>query len=71
MEGLQQFETSTPTSGLLDFEQLANWLNDSVRHLRRLVHEERIPYIKLGHFIRFDPAAVTEWLNENRHGTSA
>ena len=37
---------------LLDYQQLAVWLNDSIRHLRRLVSEERIPHIKVGHFVR-------------------
>jgi excisionase family DNA binding protein len=54
---------------LLDYQQLAAWLNDSVRHLRRLVSEERIPYIKIGHFVRFDPAEIAEWLNANRRGS--
>jgi excisionase family DNA binding protein len=55
---------------LLDYQQLSVWLNDSVRHLRRLVDEKRIPYIKVGHFVRFDPAAISEWLASNRRGTN-
>jgi excisionase family DNA binding protein len=56
---------------LLDYEQLSEWLNDTVRHLRRLVDEDRIPYIKVGHFVRFDPAAIADWLVANRRGTWA
>lgn len=37
------------------------------RHFSRLVAERRIPYIKWGHLIRFDPAAIDEWLGEARH----
>jgi excisionase family DNA binding protein len=55
---------------LLDYAQLAEWLNDSVRHLRRLVNEERIPYIKIGHFVRFDPVQITEWLDAHRRGVA-
>jgi len=55
---------------LLDYQQLAAWLNDSVRHLRRLVSEERIPHIKIGHFVRFDSAEIAEWLKANRRGVA-
>jgi excisionase family DNA binding protein len=51
---------------LLDIETLAVHLNDSVRHVRRLVAEQRIPYIKVGHFIRFDPAEINDWLQAQR-----
>lgn len=56
------------TVKLLDYNELAVWLNDSVRHLRRLVHENRIPYLKVGHFIRFDADHISQWLDHNRHG---
>ena len=51
---------------LLTYQQLAQWLNDSVRHIRRLVLEDRIPYHKVGHFVRFDPNDIAEWLEANR-----
>jgi excisionase family DNA binding protein len=50
---------------LLDYDQLAVWLNDSVRHLRRLVDEKRIPYHKVGHFVRFDERGIIAWLQAN------
>ena len=59
---------TAPTGRLLDYDELALWLNDSVRHLRRLVHENRIPYLKVGHFIRFDSEQISQWLRDNRHG---
>lgn len=43
----------------------------SVRHVRRLVAEKRIPYIKVGHFIRFDPEQIRQWLAEHAHEVSA
>ena len=58
-------------SRLLTYEELAEWLNDSVRHLRRLVDEDRIPYRKVGHFVRFDPREIVEWLDANRRGGRA
>jgi excisionase family DNA binding protein len=51
---------------LLTYQQLAVWLNDSVRHIRRLVLEDRIPYHKVGHFVRFDPVEIADWLEANR-----
>jgi excisionase family DNA binding protein len=51
---------------LLDIEGVAEHLGVTVRHVRRLVHERRIPYVKWGHLLRFDPAAVAEWLEEAR-----
>ena len=51
---------------LLDIEAVAEHLGVSVRHVRRLVHERRIPYLKWGHLPRFEPAAVAEWLERSR-----
>jgi excisionase family DNA binding protein len=51
---------------LMDIAALAEYLDDSVRHVRRLVAERRIPYLKVGHFIRFDPKDVNDWLKAKR-----
>jgi excisionase family DNA binding protein len=65
--------TTTPPSDqadpalLLDYQELASWLHDSVRHLRRLVNENRIPFVKIGHYIRFDREQVRCWLQDNAH----
>jgi hypothetical protein len=34
--------------------------------VRRLVAEKRIPYLKVGHFVRFDPAEIAAWLDNAR-----
>ena len=47
---------------LLDVDELAERLNISVRHVRRLVAERRVPYLKVGHLLRFEPAAIDEWV---------
>ena len=61
-------DTPTPSTlpELLDISALAEHLGVQPRHIRRLVHEKRIPYIKWGHLIRFDPTDITQWLAENR-----
>lgn len=51
---------------LLDVEGVAEELSTSVRHIRRLVHERRIPVVRVGRLIRFDPADIAAWLDEHR-----
>lgn len=51
---------------LLDIPALARLLGTTVRHVRRLVGERRVPYIKVGHFIRFDPSEIEIWLEAQR-----
>lgn len=66
MTTVHKAQTEIPQ--LLDIPTLAETLGDSVRHIRRLVAERRIPYIKIGHFIRFDASEIGQWLNEHRRG---
>lgn len=47
---------------LLDQRGLAGRLGITERHVRRLVAERRIPYVKVGRFVRFDPRAVAAWI---------
>lgn len=47
---------------LIGVEELATQLGVGVRYVRRLVAERRVPYIKLGHLVRFDPAEIADWL---------
>lgn len=51
---------SLPT--LIDLEEAAHHLGTTTRHLRRLIAERRIPYVKIGHLIRFDPRELEGWL---------
>jgi excisionase family DNA binding protein len=53
---------TTELPRLVDIETLAGSLGVSVRHVRRLVQERRIPYIKWGHLLRFDPTEVRAWV---------
>jgi excisionase family DNA binding protein len=57
---------ATQLPRLLDITTLASHLGVNARHIRRLVAERRIPYIKWGHLIRFDPDEIATWLDENR-----
>ncbi|HEX4491902.1 MAG TPA: helix-turn-helix domain-containing protein [Acidimicrobiia bacterium] len=58
--------TPTPLPNLVDIDTLAAHLGVSVRHVRRLVAERRIPFVKWGHLLRFDPIAIATWLDEQR-----
>lgn len=58
-----------PRGTLLDVEGAAAYLGTSTRHIRRLVEERRIPFIKLGPGrsarLRFDAARLDAWLEEH------
>jgi excisionase family DNA binding protein len=55
---------------LLTIDQLADRLGVSIRHIRRLIAEKRVPYLKVGHFVRFDPSEIAAWLDHSRVTTS-
>lgn len=59
-------ETRQRQLRLLDVPTTADRLGVSVRYVRRLVAERRIPYIKLGHLLRFDPDEVDAWVDQAR-----
>lgn len=58
-------DPSTPP-GLLDIDGAATRLGVPIRHLRRLVAERRIPYIKWGARLHFDPAEIDDWVDRHR-----
>jgi excisionase family DNA binding protein len=51
---------------LLTIDQLAEQLGITTRHVRRLIAERRVPYLKVGKLVRFDPAEVADWLDDRR-----
>lgn len=46
--------------------QVAERLGVSERHIRRLVAERRIPFVKWGHLLRFDPVELEDWIEAAR-----
>jgi excisionase family DNA binding protein len=56
---------------LLTIDQLAERLGTTVRHVRRLVADRRVPYIKVGRLVRFDPNAIKAWLDAARRDPDA
>ncbi|MGD0081974.1 MAG: helix-turn-helix domain-containing protein [Acidimicrobiales bacterium] len=59
--------TTKPLPHLLTIEELADHLGVTVRHIRRLIAEQRVPYVKWRRFIRFDPDEIACWLDDARH----
>lgn len=57
---------STSLPQLLTMDQLAERLGVTRRHVRRLVDERRVPFLRIGRFIRFDPSEIADWLDANR-----
>jgi excisionase family DNA binding protein len=51
---------------LVDLPAVAQRLGVNERHVRRLVAERRIPFLKWGHLLRFDPAEIDRWLERAR-----
>ena len=48
---------------LIDLPAVAERLGVNHRHVRRLVAEGRIPVVKWGRLLRFDPADIEAWLD--------
>ena len=58
----------TPTRrrrSLVTAAQLAMYLGDTERHIRKLIFERRIPVIRVGGKVRFNLDAIDTWLDEH------
>lgn len=51
---------------LLTIEDLAQRLSVDVSFVRHLVHQRRIPYVKVGPYVRFDVGDVVRWVAAQR-----
>lgn len=51
---------------LMDVATLAAHLGLTVRTIRRKVAQGEIPFLKLGHLIRFDAVEINAWLDQAR-----
>lgn len=69
--GIQDHESHDFPEALWAIEEVAARLGVPVRHVRRLVAERRIPFIKWGHLLRFDRAELEDWLNSARFPPAA
>ena len=53
-------------TGFLDVGTLAERLGVTPRFVRRLVQERRVPFLKIGKFVRFDPREIEGWIDAAR-----
>lgn len=58
--------TQTGRRSLMDLPAVAERLGVNERHIRRLVAERRIPYVKWGRLLRFEPDEIDQWLAASR-----
>jgi len=54
-------------SALVDIRTVAKLLGVTERFVRRLVAERRIEFVKVGHYVRFDPEVVRDWVENRRY----
>jgi excisionase family DNA binding protein len=67
----KNYPANSDRSSLWDIKAVAVRLGVEVRHVRRLVTEQRIPVIKWGHLLRFDPVEIEQWLDAKRRPPAA
>ena len=56
----------TPSAPLIDIDQAAQRLGVTVRSMRRLIDERRIPHHKIGKYVRFGPADLDRFAIQGR-----
>jgi excisionase family DNA binding protein len=56
---------------LVDIDEAAKYLSTSIRHVRRLVQENDLPFVKIGGKLRFDKADLQRYIDEHRHPNSS
>ena len=57
------------TRALIDVPALAERLGVTQRFVRRLTAEDRVPFLKIGKFVPFDPLEIEGWVDDARHPT--
>jgi excisionase family DNA binding protein len=50
---------------LLTIKDLCNYLSTKESHVRWLIFNNKIPYIRVGKLIRFDFNEIKQWLKNN------
>lgn len=58
--------TDKPNRKLVKIQDIAEMYNLTESWIRSKIFQREIPFIKLGHLIRFDPVEVDKWLENKR-----
>lgn len=56
---------------LIDIPTVSRSFGISTRQVRRFVADGQIPFVRVGHLIRFDLDALKEWIDARRAGSIA
>lgn len=51
---------------LIDSKTLAAWIDAEESTIRKWTFQNKIPYIKCGKLVRFDPEEIARWLKSNK-----
>lgn len=65
-EGAPAVRPEGPNVSLLTTDKLAEEWDTTPRHVRNLMYFHGLPYVKVGHLVRFDKAEVDAWLAARR-----
>lgn len=57
--------TQTNKPELMTLEQAGDYTNTSLRFMRRLVSEQRIPVTRLGRHVRIQRQALDAWIEQS------
>jgi len=57
-------QRKTVFTQLIDVPTAAHYLGVSVHTLYKMVSQRRIPYIKVGSRVKFDPLKLEEWIKQ-------
>jgi len=60
---------SGPLPTLVDIQTVSQSFGISMRQVRRFVAEGQIPFVRVGHLIRFDTDELREWIDVRRAGS--
>ncbi len=60
-------ENMTKPNRLLTPDDLADVLQIARKTVIVMAREKRIPCVRVGRFVRFDPAEIARWLDNQRH----
>jgi excisionase family DNA binding protein len=54
---------------LVDIQTVSRSFGISMRQIRRFVAEGTMPFVRVGHLIRFDPDELKRWIDARRFGS--
>ncbi len=59
-----------PAGPLLTIPDAAKRLSTSERHIRELIFQRRLPYLKVGRLVRFDSNDLEDWVDAHKVAAS-